>query len=101
MLLVTQLGHFTEEDQRVAGCLEDVFWKGILACTILVFMQKEDLDGGSLEMYLLETDNRALAKMDDVCSRRHCGFNNKGDGSPAGGPADGAHVARRRGPEGA
>ena len=51
----------------MAGCLEDVFWKGILACTILVFMQKEDLDGGSLGMYLRETDNRALAELDVVC----------------------------------
>ena len=81
VLLVTQLGRFTEEDQQVAGRLEEVFGKGILARTILVFTRKEDLDGRSLETYLRETDNRALAKLDDVCSRRHCGFNNKGDGA--------------------
>ncbi|KAI4543327.1 hypothetical protein MG293_006121 [Ovis ammon polii] len=81
VLLVTQLGRFTEEDQRVAGRLQEVFGEGILARTVLVFTRNEDLDGGSLERYLRETDNRALAELDVVCSRRHCGFNNKGDGA--------------------
>ncbi|XP_040116330.1 GTPase IMAP family member 6 [Oryx dammah] len=81
VLLVTQLGRFTEEDQRVARRLEEVFGAGVLARTVLVFTRKEDLDGGSLGTYLRETDNRALAKLDVVCSRRHCGFNNKGDGA--------------------
>uniref|UniRef100_A0A8B9WG90 AIG1-type G domain-containing protein n=1 Tax=Bos mutus grunniens TaxID=30521 RepID=A0A8B9WG90_BOSMU len=81
VLLVTQLGRFTEEDQQVARRLEEVFGKGILARTVLVFTRKEDLDGGSLETYLEKTDNRALAKLHKDCSRRHCGFNNKGDGA--------------------
>ncbi|MXQ92146.1 hypothetical protein E5288_WYG012344 [Bos mutus] len=75
------LGRFTEEDQQVARRLEEVFGKGILARTVLVFTRKEDLDGGSLETYLEKTDNRALAKLHKDCSRRHCGFNNKGDGA--------------------
>ncbi|XDB49318.1 hypothetical protein ABFV05_002934 [Capra hircus] len=79
VLLVTQLGRFTEEDQRVARRLEEVCGAGVLARTVLVFTRKEDLDGGSLGTYLRETDNQALAELDVVCSRRHCGFNNKGD----------------------
>ena len=81
VLLVTQLGRFTEEDQRVAGRLQEVFGEDILAHTVLVFTRNEDLDGGSLERYLQETENRALAQLDMVCSKRHCGFNNKGDGA--------------------
>lgn len=81
VLLVTQLGRFTEEDQQVARRLEEVFGAGILARTVLVFTRNEDLDGGSLGTFLRETDNRALAKLDVVCARRHCGFNNKGDGA--------------------
>lgn len=81
VLLVTQLGRFTEEDQQVARRLEEVFGKGILARTVLVFTRKEDLDGGSLETYLEKTDNQALAKLHKDCSSRHCGFNNKGDGA--------------------
>ncbi|KAM7244866.1 hypothetical protein CapIbe_003392 [Capra ibex] len=87
VLLVTQLSRFTEEDQRVARRLEEVFGAGVLAHTVLMFTRNEDLDGGSLGTYLRETDNRALAELaeldelDVVCSRRHCGFNNKGDGA--------------------
>ena len=81
VLLVTQLCRFTEEDQWMAGRLQEVFGAGVLARTIVVFTQNEDIDGCSLGTYLRETDNRALAKLDKVCSRRHCGSNNKRDGA--------------------
>ena len=81
VFLVTQLCRFTKEDQWMAGRLQEVFGAGVLARTILVFTQNEDIDGCSLGTYLRETDNRALAKLDKVCSRRHCGSNNKRDGA--------------------
>ncbi|CAI9160853.1 unnamed protein product [Rangifer tarandus platyrhynchus] len=76
VLLVTQLGRFTEEDQQVPRRLEEV-----LPRTVLVFTRNEDLDGGLLGTFLRETDNRVLAELDAVCAQRHCGFNNKGDGA--------------------
>ncbi|XP_058389081.1 GTPase IMAP family member 6 [Diceros bicornis minor] len=81
VLLVTQLGRFTEEDREVVRRLQEVFGVDILAYTILVFTRKEDLDGGSLEEYVRETNNQYLAQLDVMCGRRHCGFNNRAEGA--------------------
>ncbi|XP_036184840.1 GTPase IMAP family member 6-like [Myotis myotis] len=80
VLLVIELGRFTKEDQLVVKRLQEVFGVGVLAYTILVFTRKEDLDGGSLDEYVRETDNRELAQLDVICARRHCGFNNRVEG---------------------
>ncbi|XP_030164658.1 GTPase IMAP family member 6-like [Lynx canadensis] len=81
VLLVTQLGRYTEEDRRAVRRLQEAFGVGVLAHTVLVFTRKEDLDGGSLEQYVRETDNEPLARLDRQCSRRHCAFNNATGGA--------------------
>ncbi|KAK2096870.1 GTPase IMAP member 6 [Saguinus oedipus] len=80
VLLVTQLGRFTDEDQQAVRRLQEVFGVGVLAHTILVFTRKEDLAGGSLEDYVRETDNEALASLDVTLARRHCSFDNRAQG---------------------
>ncbi|XP_069317843.1 LOW QUALITY PROTEIN: GTPase IMAP family member 6 [Eulemur rufifrons] len=77
VLLVTELGRFTEEDLRAVTRLQEVLGEDVLAHTVLVFTRKEGLDGGSLDEYLRETDHEGLAQLDLECSRRHCGFNNR------------------------
>lgn len=81
VLLVIELGRFTKEDQLVVRRLQEVFGMGVLAHTVLLFTRKEDLDGNSLDEYVQETDNRELAQLDVICSRRHCGFSNRAKGS--------------------
>uniref|UniRef100_A0A8C3XCA3 AIG1-type G domain-containing protein n=1 Tax=Catagonus wagneri TaxID=51154 RepID=A0A8C3XCA3_9CETA len=81
VLLVTQLGRFTEEDRGVVRRLQEVFGAGVLAYTVLVFTRKEDLEGGSLEEYLRETDNRELLrKLVAKCGGRCCAFSNRATG---------------------
>ncbi|XP_076715690.2 GTPase IMAP family member 6-like [Callospermophilus lateralis] len=80
VLLVTQLGRFTREDQQAVGRLQEVFGSGVLAYTILVFTRKEDLAGASLKEYVRETDNQSLATLAVLCEQRHCGFNNRAEG---------------------
>ncbi|XP_053465172.1 GTPase IMAP family member 6-like [Nycticebus coucang] len=77
VLLVMQLGRFSDEDLRAVQLLQEVFGEGVLVHTVLVFTHVEDLDGDSLGKYLRETDNEGLAWLDAVCSRRHCGFSNR------------------------
>uniref|UniRef100_A0A8C5XMY0 GTPase, IMAP family member 6 n=1 Tax=Microcebus murinus TaxID=30608 RepID=A0A8C5XMY0_MICMU len=77
VLLVAQLGRFTEEDLRAVARLREVLGKKVLAHTVLVFTRKEDLAGGSLDEYLRETQHEALAQLDLECMRRHCGFSNR------------------------
>ncbi|XDA76055.1 hypothetical protein R6Z07_006284 [Ovis aries] len=57
VLLVTQLGRFTSQDLRA--------WQG------------EDLEGGSLQQYVRDTDNRALRELVAECGGRCCAFDNR------------------------
>uniref|UniRef100_A0A8C9QSD9 AIG1-type G domain-containing protein n=1 Tax=Spermophilus dauricus TaxID=99837 RepID=A0A8C9QSD9_SPEDA len=72
VLLVTQLGRFTREDQQAVRRLQEVFGAGVLAYTVLVFTRKEDLAGGSLKEYVRETDNQSLATLGVLCEQREC-----------------------------
>lgn len=81
VLLVSQLGRFTDQDRQAALRLQQLFGMGVLAHTILVFTRREDLDDGSLDEYLRHSNNQDLAKLDAMCAWRHCGFNNKAQGA--------------------
>ncbi|CAK7294893.1 GTPase IMAP family member 6 [Vulpes lagopus] len=81
VLLVMQLGRFTEEDRQAVRGLQEAFGVGVLAHTVLVFTRREDLGGGSLEEYVRRTDNPHLARLDAVCARRHCAFDNAAAGA--------------------
>ncbi|XP_012661935.1 GTPase IMAP family member 1-like [Otolemur garnettii] len=80
LLLVTQLGRFTAQDQQAVRTVRAMFGEGVLERTVIVFTRKEDLAGGSLQDYVRDTENRALRELVAACSGRVCAFDNRAGG---------------------
>ncbi|XP_035169382.1 GTPase IMAP family member 1-like [Oxyura jamaicensis] len=81
LLLVTQLGRFTQEDKEAVERLQDIFGAGVLRHTIVIFTRAEELAGRSLHSYVSCTDNKALGELIQRCENRYCGFNNRAAGA--------------------
>lgn len=77
VLLVTQLGRFTAQDLQAWRGVKALFGAGIAAHAVVVFTRREDLDGGSLQQYVRDTDNRALRELVAECGGRCCAFDNR------------------------
>ncbi|KAM8932767.1 GTPase IMAP family member 2 [Lycaon pictus] len=81
LLLVTQLGRFTAQDQQVVQRMKEIFGEDVMRHTIVLFTHKEDLKGESLTDYILDIDNKALCKLVAACGGRVCAFDNHATGS--------------------
>uniref|UniRef100_A0A8C5Z2Z0 GTPase IMAP family member 8 n=1 Tax=Marmota marmota marmota TaxID=9994 RepID=A0A8C5Z2Z0_MARMA len=77
LVLVFQLGQFTQQDKMAVKDLEAIFGKDVMEYTIVLFTRKEDLGGEELEEYVKNTDNKALKNIIKRCKGRVCAFNNK------------------------
>ena len=77
LLLVTQLGHFSEQDVVAVTRVKEVFGAGAERYMVILFTHKEDLDGGSLDEYVANTDNLRLRSLVRECGQRYCAFNNR------------------------
>uniref|UniRef100_A0A2K5HMQ3 AIG1-type G domain-containing protein n=2 Tax=Colobus angolensis palliatus TaxID=336983 RepID=A0A2K5HMQ3_COLAP len=80
LLLVTQLGRYTSQDQEAAQRVKEIFGEDAMGHTIVLFTHKEDLSGGSLIDYMRNSDNKALSKLVAACGGRICAFNNRAEG---------------------
>ncbi|XP_055277497.1 GTPase IMAP family member 5-like [Moschus berezovskii] len=80
LLLVTQLGRFTEQDVVAVTRVKEVFGAGAERYMVIIFTHKEDLEGGSLDEYVANTDNLRLRSLVRECGRRYCAFNNRASG---------------------
>ena len=80
LLLVTQLGHFTEQEMVAMTRVKEVFGAGAERYMVILFTNKEDLEGGSLDEYVANTDNFRLRSLVRKCGSRYCAFNNRASG---------------------
>ncbi|XP_073185340.1 GTPase IMAP family member 8-like isoform X2 [Lepidochelys kempii] len=77
LVLVTQLGRFTEEDQHAVRRVKEIFGPEAMKYTIVLFTRREDLRSGTLEEYISHSDNKQLQELIEQCQGRYCAFNNK------------------------
>ncbi|XP_026502852.1 GTPase IMAP family member 8-like, partial [Terrapene carolina triunguis] len=77
LVLVIQLGRFTEEDQRAVRRVQEIFGPEAMKYTIVLFTGREDLRSGTLEEYISHSDNKHLLQLIEQCQGRYCAFNNK------------------------
>ncbi|XP_014643128.1 PREDICTED: GTPase IMAP family member 5-like [Ceratotherium simum simum] len=80
LLLVTQLGRFTAQDTVAVRRVKEIFGAGAMRHMVVLFTHKEDLDGGSLDDYIANTDNHSLRILVQECGGRYCAFNNRATG---------------------
>uniref|UniRef100_A0A8C3FD76 AIG1-type G domain-containing protein n=1 Tax=Chrysemys picta bellii TaxID=8478 RepID=A0A8C3FD76_CHRPI len=88
LVLVTQLGRFTEEDQRAVRRVQEIFCPKAMKYTIVLFTRREDLQSGTLEEYISHSDNKQLQELIEQCQGRYCAFNNKATGEERAAQAD-------------
>uniref|UniRef100_A0A8B9T6S2 AIG1-type G domain-containing protein n=1 Tax=Anas platyrhynchos TaxID=8839 RepID=A0A8B9T6S2_ANAPL len=77
LVLVTQLGCFTQEDKEAARQVWQVLGREAARHTIVLFTRKEDLRGGSLQRYMAHPSNAALRALLQACGGRCCAFSNR------------------------
>ncbi|XP_070279806.1 GTPase IMAP family member 7-like [Myotis yumanensis] len=76
IILVLQLGRYTEEEQRTVALIKAIFGVAAMKHMILLFTRKDDLDGKTLSDFLDESDGN-LQNIIKECGSRCCAFNNK------------------------
>ncbi|XP_039374190.1 GTPase IMAP family member 3-like [Mauremys reevesii] len=81
LVLVTQLGRYTEEDKEAVRTVQEIFGLKAMRYMIVLFTRKEDLGDGSLSDYVRHSDNRDLQTLIQKCGNRYFAFNNKASGA--------------------
>ncbi|XP_036184847.1 GTPase IMAP family member 7 [Myotis myotis] len=76
IILVLQLGRYTEEEQRTVALIKAIFGELAMKHMIMLFTRKDDLDGKTLSEFLQESDVD-LKNILEECGSRCCAFNNK------------------------
>ncbi|XP_057635659.1 GTPase IMAP family member 9-like [Chionomys nivalis] len=76
IILVLQLGRFTEEEQKTVSLIKSLFGEAAMRYMIVLFTRKDDLEDQSLEDFLGESNDK-LNNVIAQCGKRRLAFNNK------------------------
>ncbi|XP_078541486.1 GTPase IMAP family member 3-like isoform X2 [Lissotriton helveticus] len=79
IVLVLQVGRFSQEEQQSVERIQSVFGRGALKHMVIVFTRKEDLEDRSIDQFVNEAEPH-LMKLIAKCGNRYCAFNNKATG---------------------
>ncbi|XP_015985180.2 GTPase IMAP family member 7 [Rousettus aegyptiacus] len=89
IVLILQLGRYTEEDQKTVALLKAVFGKSAMKHMMVLFTRKEELKDQSLSEFI-HNAGKELKSILAECGGRCCAFSNM-EGKP-GSPEREAHV---------
>uniref|UniRef100_A0A8C8SSU2 AIG1-type G domain-containing protein n=1 Tax=Pelusios castaneus TaxID=367368 RepID=A0A8C8SSU2_9SAUR len=80
LVLVTQLGRYTQEDKHALRRVQEIFGPEVMKYMIVLFTRREDLRSGTLNAYIQHSGNKHLLELTEQCENRYCAFNNKATG---------------------
>ncbi|XP_068939647.1 GTPase IMAP family member 7-like isoform X3 [Petaurus breviceps papuanus] len=80
IVLVLQLGRYTDEEQQSVGWIKGLFGPDVRKYMVVLFTRKDDLDGRTLDEFL-EGSCTNLKSLTKECQGRYCAFNNKAQGT--------------------
>ncbi|XP_014453879.1 GTPase IMAP family member 7 [Alligator mississippiensis] len=80
IILVMQLGRFTEEEKKTVARIQDIFGEKAIQYMIILFTRKDDLQGEEFHDFLEALDDKKLQQLLKKCGRRCLAFNNKATG---------------------
>ncbi|XP_078293952.1 GTPase IMAP family member 7-like isoform X1 [Panthera onca] len=76
IVLVLQLGRYTDEEQKTVALIKYVFGEPALKHMIMLFTRKDNLEGQSLSDFLAGADVK-LRNIISECGNRYCAFDNR------------------------
>ncbi|XP_042782984.1 GTPase IMAP family member 7-like isoform X1 [Panthera leo] len=76
IVLVLQVGRYTDEEQKTVALIKAAFGKPALKHMIVLFTHKENLEEKSLSHFLAHSDVK-LRNIISECGNRYCAFNNR------------------------